>query len=791
MPLQTVFPPSIPLRYQLLHDTFTCLLHTADITFTALLLHYYYTHHLDDYFNATISLVALASLFLTLHFTYITHIRSRIATLLYLPAAFTAPLLLLLASYRLPPLLPRSLLPRLLPSHYASLAQPTVAVDAVKQYQLYSLYRHNGFHFHAVVWTAPISIVTLVYIASHQHDTGWLHTAALLVQICVILSRTWMFAFSVHMPTLVFLLLLIQADVLNLYSSVLLLASSTASQPLYHVWFFTRYTHASLFNSILLNKDFTLFLLFSFVFLCLVVYAFVRQLTLRQLRAGGPQGQSLCVVVCVVCLQFIPIVVSFVMLFAMIVSLLFVLKTIWLVILLYCVGLYDQWVQPVFYRRLYAYLTASSTFASSTAHSTFNERVYIANQYFAQRALTLYPPPVCTTPAKRHLITLAQHTLSLQPNEFNPADLMRVADVGVWLGCQRAAGAVHALLVQHPVDWLYQRIGRKVGYMIVYVAVPCYVASMVWDVVWPIIAAVYLAAYGGCASGGGLLAVIVGCVYGAVLLAAVLLLPSVVRFHGVMHSVLRYDLPRVQHAIDRCQPDKRDQPASANSDSQQQQGDQPVAVTRRQDDWRLLPFNVDGDTLSDWPHQISALLYSRMLRAEVRSALMEAGMMEPLSDMVASYLPAMERERAGQLVEDGDWIEKWRRRQWLAVGEPSRLLLPPAAIERMEEDGAGEEKKDDESSVQIELVVRGGAVDDVEEAYARADIPSPCASAPPTARPGPPLALSAHDRWRMGLRPTAPHLQRTTEEEMEAGEAEGVRFERMRDDTEDEVKEEG
>ena len=775
MPIQSVFPSSIPLRYQLLHDGFTCLVQFADLTFTALLIYYYYTRELYGYFNATVTLASLASLFLTLHFSHLTRTNS-FFIFLYMPAAFTAPYLVLLAAYRVPPLLPRSVLPSLLPPAFATLA-PTGAVDSVKQYQLYTLYRHSGFHFHAMVWTVPVSLVTLIYVSSHQHETTWLPIAALLVQMTVITSRLWMFAFSIHTPTLVFLLLCIAADVLNVYASILLLSSSTESQPAYRVWFFSSYSHASLFNSVLLNKDFTLFLLYSATFVCLVLYGLVRQLALRM-----PQTAWW---VLLVLLQYAFVVMSFVLLFVPVVVLLFAMKCVWVVILVYCVVLYEQWAMPVFYRRLYAYLTASSTFASSTARSTWNERVYAANQYFAQRCLTLYPPPVCTTPTKRQWVALALHVLSLKPNEFDAAALMQRADAGAWVGCRRTFTAIHTLLTQQPADLWYQRAGRLVGCLVFYVCLPCYAASVAWDVVWPVIAAVYLASYGGCSDGGGLLAVIVGCVYGAVLLAALLLLPSVLRFHAVMDSVLRYDLPRLQYSVERRQPDKHDQPALP---CYPHQLDNPVSVTKREDDWQLLPFNVEGDTLSDWPYQISSLLYSRMLRTETRAVLVAAGMVEAVSDMVVSYLPTMEREREGQEAEDGEWMERRRRRQWLAVREP-QLLIPPAVDHSDNE--AGEDEKDDSTNMpHIELVIRL-AVDETEEeteaVVSRGDIDSPPASPPasplPAARAAA-LSLGAYDRWRLGLRPATAVQQRPAVEIVEEGE--GARFERMREESEDE-----
>ena len=777
MPLQSVFPPSIPLRYQLLHDTVTCLLQSADLVFTALLLHYYYTRELYGYFNAAVTLVSLASLFLTLHLSHLTRSNS-LLLFLFMPAAFTAPYLILLASYRLPPLLPRSLLPSLLPPASA-VSAPAGAVDSVKQYQLYSLYRHSGFHFHAMVWTAPLSLVTLIYVSSHQHDTGWLPIAALLVQITVITSRLWMFAFSIHTPALLFLLLCIAADILNLYATVLLLSASTTSQPAYHVWFFSSYSHSSLFNSILLNKDFTLFLLFSFTFVALVAFGLARQLSLRV----PPNVWWVMLIV----VQYAFIVMSFVLLFVPVVVLLFAMKCVWIVLLVYCVVLYEQWAMPVFYRRLYAFLTASSTFAASTAGSTWDERVYTANQYFAQRCLTLYPPPVCTTPTKRQYIALALHVLSLEPSDFNAAALMQRAGAGVWVNCRRTLGAVYAVLTQHPADLWYQRIGRLVGCLMVYVCLPCYTASVMWDVAWPVIAAVYLAAYGGCADGGGLLAVIVGCVYGAVLLAAALLFPSVLHFHAVLDSVLRYDLPHVQYNIERRQPDKNDQPAPPTTASAlEHQHDSPVSVTKREDDWRLLPFNVEGDTLSDWPFQISSLLYSRMLRTEARGALVAVGMVEAVSDMVVSYLPAMEREREGQEAEDGEWMERRRRRQWLAVREP-QFVLPPS-VDQSDEEEAEDEKEDSvRAAAQIELVIRCAPEEDEEEIDDRVVVESLPASPPPSllpaARPAA-LSLGAYDRWRLGLSGQVLLQQaRVAEVEVEEGEG-GPRFQRMREDSE-------
>ena len=771
MRLQSVFPPSIPLRYQLLHDTLTCLIQSADLAFTGLLLYYYYTRELYGYFNATVTLVSLACLFLTLHFSHLTRSNS-LLLFLYMPLAFTAPYLILLAAYRLPPLLPRSLLPSLLPPAFAMLP-PTGAVDSVKQYQLHSLYRHSGFHFYTMVWTAPLSIVTLVYVSSHQHDTTWLPIAALLVQMTVVTSRLWMFAFSIHAPTLAFLLLCIVADVLNLYASVLLLSSSTGSEPHYRVWFFPSYSHASLFNSVLLNKDFTLFLLFSFTFVCLVAFGLVRQLSLRL----PPTAWWVLLVM----FQYAFMTMSFVLLFVPVVVLLFAMKCVWIVILVYCVVLYEQWAMPVFYRRMYAFLTASSTFASSTAHSTWAERVYAANQYFAQRCLTLYPPPVCTTPTIRQWVAIALLVLSLKPSEFDAAALMRGADAGALVGCRRTLAAVHVVLTQQPADLWYQRMGRLVGCLIFYVCLPCYVASVVWDVLGPIIGAVYLAAHGGCATGGGLLAVIVGCVYGAVLLAAVLLLPSVIHFHSVIDSVLRYDLPRVQHSIERKQPYKNDHPALP---CYPHQCDNPVSVSKREDDWRLLPFNVDGDTLSDWPYQMSSLLYSRMLRTQVRDVLVESGMVEAVSDMVVSYLPAMEREREGQEAEDGEWMERRRRQQWLTLREP-RLALP--ITDDLSDEETEDEKEDStRTAALIELVIRSAPDEEEEEADNRAAIDSPPASPPasppPSARPAA-LTHGAYDRWRLGLRgPIAAQQPRMVEVKVEEGES-GPRFERMREDS--------
>ena len=770
MPLQSVFPPSIPLRYQLLHDGLTCLVQSADLAFTAVLLYFYYTRELYGYFNATVTLVSLASLFLTLHFTYLTRSNS-LLLFLYMPAAFTAPYLILLASYRLPPLLPRSLLPSLLPAAFAMPA-PAGAVDGGKQYQLYTLYRHSGFHFHALVWTAPVSLVTLIYVASHQHDTIWLPLAALLVQTVVLTSRLWMFAFSIHPPTLVLLFLCIAADVLNLYASVLLLSASTDSQPAYSVWFFDSYSHASLFNSVLLNKHFTLFLLFAFTFVCLVVYGLVRQLAVRM----PPNVWWVLLVV----LQYAFVVMSFVLVFVPVVALLFVVKCVWIVILVYCIVLYEQWAMPVFYRRLYAFLTATSTFASSTARSTRSDRIYAANQYFAQRCLTLYPPPACTTPTKRQWVALALHVLSLKPSEFDAAALMRRADAGAWVGCRRTLSAIHALLTQQPAEMWYQRVGRLVGCLVFYVCLPCYAASVAWDVVWPVIAALYLAAYGGCADGGGLLAVIVGCMYGAVLLAAVLLVPSFIRFHSIMDSVLRYDLPRVQHLVERRLPDKHEQPALP---CYPHQLDYPVSVTKREDDWRLLPFNVEGDTLNDWPYQISALLYSRLLRTEVRSELGIAGMLEALSDMVVSYLPAMEREREGQEAEDGEWMERRRRQQRLATREP-QLTLPPSAHARYEEEKEDDEDEDEDSThtaAQIELVIRSAPEEADDETDDKSSAEPQPASPPPPTRPAA-LSLNAYDRWRLGLRGSVVAQQpRLVEAEVEDGEG-GARFERMREE---------
>ena len=767
MPLQSVLPPSIPLRYQLLHDTITCLVQSADLACTALLLYYYYTRELYGYFNATVTLVSLASLFLTLHYSHVTRSNS-LLLFLYMPAAFTAPFLILLAAYRVPPWLPRSLLPSMVPPAF-SVTAPAGAVDNVKQYQLYTLYRHSGFHFHAMVWTVPVSLVTLVYVASHQHETDWLPIAALLVHLTVVTSRLWMFAFSIHTPTQLFLLLCIAADVLNLYSSVLLLSASTATQPVYHVWFFSSYTHATLFNSILLNKDFTLFLLFAFTFLCMTTFGLIRQLAIRMpLTAWW---------VLLVLVQYAFVVMSFVLLFAAVVALLFELKCLWLVILVYCVVLYEQWAMPVFYRRLYAFLTASSTFASSAAGSTWSERVYAANQYFAQRCLTLYPPPVCTTPTKRQWVGLALHVLSLQPSEFDAAALMRRADAGAWVGCKRTIGAIQAQLAPQPTDLRYQRIGRLVGCLVFYVCLPCYAASVLWDIAWPVVGAVYLAAYGGCEEGGGLLAVIVGCVYGAVLLAAVLLLPSVIHFHSVIDSVLRYDLPRVQHTLERRQPDKNDQPALP---CYPHQLDNPVSVTQREDDWQLLPFNVEGDTLNDWPYQISSLLYSRLLRTEARNVLVSGGMVEAVSDMVVSYLPAMEREREGQEAEDGEWMERRRRRQWLAVREPQ--LTPPLLSLDASDDETEDEKEDSaHTAAQIELVIRSAPVEDEGRVDESAVIDSPPVSPPPPPRPAA-LSLGAYDRWRLGLRgPAVTQPSRALEQEVEEGGG-GARFERMREE---------
>jgi len=786
MPLQSVYPPTIPLRYQLLHDTFTCLVQSADLACTGLLLYYYYTRELYGYFNATVTLVSLASLFLTLHFSHRTRSNS-LLLFLYMPAAFTAPYLILLASYRLPPLLPRSLLPSLLPPAFA-LAAPSTAVDIVKQYQLHTFDRHSGFHFSAMVWTAPVSLVTLVYLAAHQHtDTlTWLPITALLVQTLTLTSRLWMFAFSIHTPTMAFLLLCVAADVLNVYSSVLLLAASTASQPLYHVWFYSSYSHSTLLNALLLNKSFTLFLLFSFTFVCLVVFGLVRQLTLRV----PPTVWWVLLIV----LQYAFMVMSFVLLFAPVVVLLFAMKCVWLVVAVYCVILYEQWAMPLFYRRLYGFLTASSSFALSTAPSTSAERVYAANQYFAQRCLTLYPPPACTTPAKRQYVALALHVLSLKPAEFDVTALMQRADAGVLVSCRRTVSAVHALLTLQQTDLLYQRIGRLVGCLIFYVCLPCYAASVAWDVVWPIAAAFYLAAHGGSAHSGGLVAVIVGCVYGGVLLAAVSLLPSVLHFHSILSSVLRYDLPRVQHNIERFQIDKSDQPAlpcyPQPQDSEEEASE--VGGSRREDDWRLLPFNVEGDTLSDWPYQMSSLLYSRMLRKRTRDALVGGGVVEAVSDMVVSYLPAMEREREGQEAEDGEWMERRRRRQWLAVREP-QLTLPLTVDPSDEEEEQDEEKEDGMyTAAQIELVIRN-APEDEQQADSEADntamIPSPCASAPPAARPAA-LSLGAYDRWLLGLRgPLVAQQPRVVEVAVEEGEG-GARFERMREESDNEKQDE-
>ena len=789
MPLQSVFPPSIPLRYQLLHDTLTCLLQSADLVFTALLLYFFYTRELYGYFNAVVTLVALASLFLTLHFSHLTR-SSSLLLFLYTPFAWTAPFLFTLASYRLPPSLPDSLLPRLLPASFAAMAVPAGAVDGVKAYQIHSLRRHGAFHFHALVWTAPVSLVTLIYVAAHQHDTTWLPSAALLVQMAVLTSRLWMFAFSIHAPTLALLLLCIVADVLNLYASVLLLAASTASQPTYGVWFFSSYAHASLFNSVLLNKHFALFLLFAFTFLCLVAYGLLRQLAVRV----PPSVWWLALVV----LQYAFVVMSFVLLFVPVVALLFAVKCLWLVVLVYCLVLYEHWTAPVFYRRLYHFLTAQRTFAASTAGSTRAERVYAANQYFAQRCLTLYPPPACTTPAKRQWVALALHALTLKPSEFDAAALMRRADASAWVGCRRVLGAIHALLTQQPAELWYQRVGRLVGCLVFYVCLPCYALSVTWDVVWPIIAAVYLAAHGGCEDGGGLLAVIVGCVYGAVLLSAALLLPSFLRFHAVMDSVLRYELPRAQLLLERHQPDKDEQPALP---CYPQPLEQAVCASKRDDDWRLLPFNVDGDTLNDWPHQMSALLYSRMLRARARAELRAGGMVEAVSDMVVSYLPAMEREREGREAEDGEWAKRRRQQQWQAMREPhsAAFAIPARHEEVQDEKEEGEQEEDDSThnAARIELVIRSAteaayATDAAEDSsYSGAQIElvirsppeSPPASPPPAAR-SPTLSLTAYDRWRQGFRGSAAAQQpRLAEAEVEEGEG-GPRFERMREEDE-------
>ncbi len=70
--------------------------------------------------------------------------------------------------------------------------------------------------------------------------------------------------------------------------------------------------------------------------------------------------------------------------------------------------------------------------------------------------------------------------------------------------------------------------------------------------------------------------------------------------------------------------------------------------------------------------------------------------MEAVCDVVVGYLPAMEREREGQEAEDGDWMDKRKRRQWQAARElPVPLVPPPTAeelAEDVEEDGVDRDK---------------------------------------------------------------------------------------------------
>ena len=670
MPLSLTYPSSIPLRYHLLHDSFALALHAADVALTALLLHFFYTQGALVYFITLLSLIAVALMCGAIFFSLPFSLSSPCFLMLGIPFAYLSPFVIVPSYYALPSSLPHCFHALL---HCRPSLCPHTHPDPMRGYLLYKLTQHASLHLHAVLFTFPASVVLLVYCASHSAELTWLHTATLLTQLTVLCTRMQSWTFSVHAGTMLAMILALAMDVVNAYAYVLLLASSTPGEAWgVRPYFFSAYTHSTPLNVAMLDKDMTLFLLFALTFVLLLA-AFA----LKDLHMHPAMGWR---VVGITVVKWWLGYVSGVTLFVPLVLALKVMKMTWLVIALYIALETQVTLWPVFYRRLHHFLVhggvqgVAAEGVDSADAGDVRSRLFLANQFFASKALTLYPPPACINGKRRHYVAHALHTLSLTPQTFD-VDALKALEMGENPPSLRSAFTLLRLnlfsqfppLPQSPALW--NRVMQVTGIVVFYLCLPLYVVSVLWDILYPLAAGVWLGVTGGWGSGVERLALIVVCVYAAMFAAVALLLPSVMRFHRLMDQVIMYELPQQQALVEANTKDVPDaafqqhSPPSSPSSSLVRHSHAVGPSSAPPPCPPSPPWSLADDHLSDWPFQLSSLLYSSHLAHLARRHLLDDGLPADLCTLVISYLPEMERERASTSAEEMEWKERRRTRR--------------------------------------------------------------------------------------------------------------------------------
>ena len=662
--LHLLYPSSTPLPYHLLHDTFALALHAAELTVTAFLLHSFYVSGSIVYFITLLSLLSVSLICLALFFSIPYPSPHLCHLLLGLPFASLTPFLIVPSYYIFPSCIPSPINSLF---HHRPSKPPTSHSDPTRAYLNYKLTQHASLHLHSILFTLPSSIVLLIFICSHSDDLTWVHTALLLIQISIFSSRTQAWTFSVHPPTMCLMLTCLALDTCNLYSYVLLLASSTPSQAtLPPPYFFHSYSHPSVLNVLMLCKDMTLLLIFAFAFVLLLL-AFA----LKDLHLAPPAS---CRVVGLMTVKWWLALVSGLTLFVPLVLTMKVMKGTWVVIGLY-VGLeYQIALWPVFYRRLHRFLTGDikgwTEGELSGAEGGQPHRLYLTHRFFASKCLTLYPPPACINDRRRHFISHALHTLSLTPHTFDAPTLKALEyDEGHRLSWAEELDRYRRhLFNQFPTPPtripLWSRVMHLTGVVILYFCIPLYTLSVLFDLLYPIAAGVWLGVDGGWAGGVTRLALIIVCLYTALCVVIVMLTPSVRRFHRLMGQVILYDLPQQQTLVESNTKDvpegvyRPPTPPSDVSSPSASMASAPSPLPPLSPPWSLA-----DDHLTDWPFQLSSLLYSSYLSTNTHATLQSLGLPPPITSLIVSYLPPMERERAGAGEEEMEWKERRRRRR--------------------------------------------------------------------------------------------------------------------------------